>query len=229
MSLAVCDHFGWLCGLKARSHGAMCDCVFKIFPMRFSVLRLCSHNPFFKSQLHSQKLHRVNEPSRVVHMVRFFLNATAIFSKCDCNGLCWCQWYCSDDAMVMCFCVWCHTWIGSTSILCTCDVRCTIVMCDSKLHTCIYKSQSHHVNNFTKMHLKNRSRIHKRSHRVKKPWSPNFCGLLFVLASFIHNCLEAFDLISVLIECAADDICCVCEAGRLIGLTWNWSIIGGAF
>ena len=156
MSLAVCDHFGWLCGLKARSHGAMCDWVFKIFPMRFSVSRFCSHNPFFKSQLHSQKLHRVNEPSRVVHMVRFFLNATAIFSEYDCNGLCVCQWYCSDDVTVMYFCVWCRTWTGSTPILCDYNVWRAIVMCDSKLHTCV--STNHNCTMWTisqKMHLKN--------------------------------------------------------------------------
>ena len=36
------------------------------------------------------------------------------------------------------------------------------MMCDSKLHTYVYKSQLHHVNNFTKMHLKIRSRIRKQ-------------------------------------------------------------------
>ena len=41
-------------------------------------------------------------------------------------------------------------------------------ICNCSVHISIYKSQSHHVNNFIKSHVKKCSHIEKESHRVNE-------------------------------------------------------------
>ena len=89
---------------------------------------------------------------RLIHTVRFFVNATVIKK--------WVVW------MLMILFIWCNC--DYHSRICVCDIVhewvpypfCGIAMCYSYKR---YESQSHHGNSFTKSHLK-KSQLH--SHKI---------------------------------------------------------------
>ena len=69
--------------------------------------------------------------------------------------------------------IWCNCDIAVAHVCATLHMECmpypfcVIAMCDSNMY--LYGSQSHCVNNFTKSHVKKRSRIQKESHCVNEP------------------------------------------------------------
>ena len=68
--------------------------------------------------------------------------------------------------------IWCNCDIAVTLVYVMLDREwvsypfCAIMMCDSNIY--LYRLQSHCLNNFTKSHVKNHSRIQKESHRVNE-------------------------------------------------------------
>ena len=91
------------------------------------------------------------------------LSHSAIFCECDCDKK-WAVWM-SIRLFIWCNCNafehvgWHMNGFHTHS--------CVIAMCDFIIY--LYRSQSHHVNNFTKWHVKKCSPTQKESHRVNEP------------------------------------------------------------
>ena len=115
------------------------------------------HNPFSASQLQTKKSHRVNQPLRPIHMVWFFLNATAIcYQKMECCVRFLVILFTRCDALV-------DAISNVLALECTShSLESHIAIAqngyetylDAMLHTKLYRTQrgSHHVNTITDIH-----------------------------------------------------------------------------